>query len=396
MEICWPEISLPSGQWNFRSVPLLIRSASDIASPVRTLKVHSVLTGPGRSLFLGCGEGICRLTGSQLRCWGPKEGVEEDDWQSLYLSSNGDLWAVGAKHIATLPKGASTFQNRSIPEMQNPDSLIAITEDPQGRVLTSSGKQLLRWENGAWKTFDERQGLPPYGIAPVFVNPGGEVWFASNGHGLSRWLGYNLWETWTSAEGLQSDTIWGILRDRNGRLWVGNDNGLAFLDPGQKRFTPWPLPGLPEGQRVSGLAQSYDGAVWLGAGSTVFRIDAVTRKLAAVQCPGSILMVFADSRNRLWVGTKSGIDVINTSPERHQSYRCEASPGADQWTSHLTETPDGQIFAYARTGLFRLEGAAWHEDRSRPGLELGGNDSPLGLRRAEFPVGQSGARRGPS
>jgi signal transduction histidine kinase/ligand-binding sensor domain-containing protein/CheY-like chemotaxis protein len=367
--------SQSSEQWNFHQVPILDSQAS-------TLKVHSVLTGPGGALLLGCGEGICRLSGKDLRTWGPKEGVEEDNWQSLYLSSKGDLWALGAKHIVTLPKGASTFQNRSIPEMQNPDSLIAITEDPQGRILTSSGKQLLRWENGAWRTFDERQGLPPYGIAPVFVNPGGDVWFASNGHGLSRWLGYNLWETWTAAEGLQSDTIWGILRDLKGRLWVGNDNGLAYLDPGQQRFTPWPLAGLPPGQRVSGLAESDDGAIWLGAGSTVFRIDAVTRKAAAVQCRGSILMVFADSRNRLWIGTKSGIDFIETAidlhqRERHQSYRCEASPGMDQWTSHMTETADGQIFAYARTGLFRLEGSAWRKIEPGPELELGGNDSPV-------------------
>jgi signal transduction histidine kinase/ligand-binding sensor domain-containing protein/ActR/RegA family two-component response regulator len=366
-----------SGQWNFHQVPLLAPDASDPARTRSTLNVHSVLTGPGGSLLLGCGEGICRLAGSELRAWGRKEGVEEDNWQSLYLSSRGDLWAVGSKHIVTLPKGASTFQNRGIPEMQNPDSLIAIAEDPQGRVLTSSGKQLLRWEDGAWRTFDVRQGLPPYGIAPVFVNPAGDVWFASNGHGLSRWLGYNLWETWTAAEGLQSDTIWGILRDRTGRLWVGNDNGLAFLDPGRKRFTPWPLPGLTEGQRVSSLAASYDGAVWVGAGSTVFRIDALTRKLAAVPCTGAILMVLADSRNRLWVGTKSGIDFIDISPKESQSYRCEASPGADQWTSHLTETADGQVFAYARTGLFRLEGAAWHKIEPSPDVELGGNDSPL-------------------
>ncbi len=361
-----------SGQWDFHQVPLL-----DPQTPRLKLKVHSILTAPDGSLLLGCGEGICRLNGAQLRIWGPNEGVEDDNWQSLYLSSGGDLWALGSKHIVMLAKGASTFQNRSIPEMLNPDSLNTIAEDPQGRVLTSSGKQLLRWEDGAWRTFNERQGLPPYGMAPVFVNPAGDVWFAVNGHGLSRWLGYNLWETWTTAEGLQSDTIWGILRDRTGRLWVGNDNGLDFFEPGAKRFMPWPLPGLAKEQRVSGLAETHDGAIWVGAGSTVFRIDVLTRKTSAVACPGSILMVLADSRDRLWVGTKSGMDVINTSSSDRKNYRCEASPGMEQWTSHATETSDGQIFAYARNGLFHLEGSAWHKVEPGPGLELGGNDSPL-------------------
>ena len=258
-----------------------------LQTPRLKLKVHSILTAPDGSLLLRMRRRHLQVERRPVRIWGPNEGVEDDNWQSLYLSSGGDLWALGSKHIVMLAKGASTFQNRSIPEMLNPDSLNTIAEDPQGRVLTSSGKQLLRWEDGAWRTFNERQGLPPYGMAPVFVNPAGDVWFAVNGHGLSRWLGYNLWETWTTAEGLQSDTIWGLLRDRTGRLWVGNDNGLDFFEPGAKRFMPWPLPGLAKEQRVSGLAETHDGAIWVGAGSTVFRIDVLTRKTSAVACPGS-------------------------------------------------------------------------------------------------------------
>jgi ligand-binding sensor domain-containing protein len=140
--------------------------------------------------------------------------------------------------------------------MHNPDATNAITEDRQGRILTSSGSQVLRWENGAWNIFDERQGIVPYGIGPVFVNPAGEVWLASSGHGLSRWLGYNLWETWTSAEGLAKRYIWGVLRDRTGRLWVGNDNGVGLSGSGrQKIHAVGRFPDCRKEQRVSGLVR---------------------------------------------------------------------------------------------------------------------------------------------
>jgi len=364
----------PSGEWNFRKVPL-----ADPAAPALTLKVHSVvmsvMTSKDASLFLGCGDGICRLNGSQLQKWGEKEGLEKDNWQSLFVTSKGDFWALGLKHIATLPQGASRFQKRDVPDMQNPDSLNAITEDREGRVLTSSGKQVLRWENGAWRAFDERQGLPPYGVAPVFVNPAGEVWFASSGHGLNRWLGYNLWETWTTAEGLQSDTIWAELRDNRGRLWVGNDNGLAYLDPVAKRFKAWPLPGVPKGQRVSALAQSADGAVFVATGNTVVRIDPVTHSATNVKCNDAVLMVRADSHGRVWAGTKSGLELIKTAPG--PGSRLETSQSLDHWTAHVAETPDGKFFAYARNGLFRLDGGGWTKIDPGPGLELGGNDSPL-------------------
>ncbi len=353
-----------SDEWSFRKIPV-------------PGKVNSVVAGANGTLFIGCGEGVCRLKDSHLEEWGEKEGLKKDNWQSLFLSSKGDLWAWGNKHIAELPRGGFTFQDRDIPEMHNPDSTNAITEDRQGRILTSSGTRLMRWENGAWNTFDEHQGMPPFGIGPVFVNSEGEVWFASAGHGVSRWLGYNLWETWTTAEGLQSDTVWGILRDRTGRLWVGNESGLAFLAPGEKRFTPWRVPGLPQQQRVSGLTETKDGAIWAGTGTTVIRIDPMTLTSTSVNCDEPIRMVEADSQDRVWVGTKSGLYVVKVAQESHSGVRLEAVRSLDEGTSHVAETPDQQMFAYTRGGLFRLSGAGWRKIESGPGLELGGNDSPV-------------------
>lgn len=367
-----------SGDWNFHLVRV-----PDPASQGSALQIHSVLWETDGSLILGCGEGICRLHGSQVQKWGEKDGLRKDRWQSLYLSSRGDLWALGFAHIAELPTNSSIFQNRDVAEVHNTDGLNAITEDSEGRVLTSSGAELLRWEAGSWRIFNQRQGVPAYGIGPVFANPAGEVWFASSGHGLSRWLGYNLWETWTSAEGLQSDTIWGILRDRTGRLWVADDNGLAFLDPGRGKFTPWRLPGLSKEQRVSGLAESTDGAVWVGAGNTIFRIDPATGSSVSIKCADSIVMVEADSHDRLWVGGRSGLYVIDTATAARPGSRIEISRTLNHWTSHVTESSGGQVFASTRSGLFRLDGASWRKIDPGPGLEFG-NDSPLAFEAPNF------------
>jgi len=364
--------SSSSEEWSFHKISL-----PDPTAAGSTLKAHSVLARTDGSLIAGCGDGICRLKGSQVQKWGQREGLQKDIWQSLYLSSRGDIWALGNKHIASLPQGAAAFANRDVPVMHNPDATNTIAEDRQGRILTSSGSQVLRWENGTWNIFDERQGIVPYGIGPVFVNPAGEVWFAASGHGLSRWLGYNLWETWTTAEGLQSNIIWGILRDHTGRLWVGNDKGVAFLDPGNKRFTPWPLPGIPGEQRVSGVAESKDGAVWIGTGNTVFRIDPKTHLATSVNCNDLVRMVHADSAGRLWVGTTAGLYVIDSAQAKPRASRLQASLSLDFATWHVTEAPGQQIFAYTRKGLFRLAGSVWTKIQAVPGLELGGNDSPL-------------------
>jgi signal transduction histidine kinase len=77
------------------------------------------------------------------------------------------------------------------------------------------------------------------------------------------------------------------------------------------------------------------------------------------------------------VGTKFGLYAINVIQQPRHGVRLEASRSLDHGTSHVAETPDQQLFAYTWGGLFRLSGAVWRKIEPGPGLELGGNDSPL-------------------
>jgi signal transduction histidine kinase/CheY-like chemotaxis protein len=93
-----------------------------------------------------------------------------------------------------------------------------------------------------------------------------------------------------------------------------------------------------------------------------------------VNCSASIMMLRADSRGRMWVGTKGGLYVVDTGRETPQ---IQMSRSLAPWTAHVAESPDGHILAYAKTGLFRLDGSVWQKIDAGPGLEFGGNDSPL-------------------
>jgi len=115
----------------------------------------------------------------------------------------------------------------------------------------------------------------------------------------------------------------------------------------------------------------------VGTRNTVVRIDALTHASTNVQCKDLVRIIQADSHSRLWVGTKSALYVIDNAQDAGPDARPKLSRSLDQETSHLTETPDRQMFAYTRSGLFRLDGAAWRKIEPGPGLELGGNDSPV-------------------
>lgn len=63
----------------------------------------------------------------------------------------------------------------------------------------------------------------------------GNFWFGTRGEGVSRYDPYadsetSAWTTFTTEDGLASDTVYSIIQDRDGRLWFGTPGGsLAVM-----------------------------------------------------------------------------------------------------------------------------------------------------------------------
>ncbi|WP_293645294.1 diguanylate cyclase domain-containing protein [Thiolapillus sp.] len=65
----------------------------------------------------------------------------------------------------------------------------------------------------------------------------GSLWVATMGGGLNRWYladrkaGREVFHKYQKAQGLQSNTIYAVLEDREGFLWLSSNRGLSRLDP---------------------------------------------------------------------------------------------------------------------------------------------------------------------
>jgi ligand-binding sensor domain-containing protein len=68
----------------------------------------------------------------------------------------------------------------------------------------------------------------------------------------------------SKAQGLPSDLIWSIRRDRKGALWVGTSLGLARLDLTRPQEAPrtWTKKDGLGGDNVRWLGETADGAIW--------------------------------------------------------------------------------------------------------------------------------------
>jgi len=201
----------------------------------------------------------------------------------------------------------------------------------------------------------------------------GSLWIALLGGGLARWLGNWEWEAWTKKQGLPSDLIWSIRRDRKGALWVGTSLGLARLE-GRGLLRTWTKSEGLGGDNVRWLGETSDGAIWavMKPGS-VARIDPVSAKIRlfgasdGLPC-GTSHRGFIDHLDRLWIATNCGVFRSDRPSAAGHFNRIDqpASLGIAVWS--IAEDQQGTMWITTPEGLWRLTGGQWRQYGKADGL----------------------------
>ncbi len=175
-------------------------------------------------------------------------------------------------------------------------------------------------------------------------------------------------------QGLSQNSVYAMLQDRMGFLWIGTDDGLNRYD-GYRfevlRSSPGGhLDSLSE-NRIRALCEDRDGILWIGTRSgglnrydrrsrtsTRFRHDpAVEDSLGADR----VWVIHQDRGGTLWVGTDGGLD--HFEPEQAGTFNHLRHDPADPTSlGHdlvriLHEDRAGNLWAGTRRGLNRLDAA---------------------------------------
>jgi signal transduction histidine kinase/ActR/RegA family two-component response regulator len=349
-------------------VPIIPMGRSGVVPPI-----NSVVAAPDGSLLLGCGKELCRLRGDSLEVWGEENGVPKDDWAGLLITAQGDVWARGIAHIVRLAHGESKFRRLDVPgNRRSKDEFLDLTTDAEGRLLVLNDSNLARWEGDHWQIFEARQGLPAFKLTSLFVDVRGGVWIGSVGHGLSKWLGYDEWEHWTKADGLQSDIVWAILHDKSGRLWVGNEEGLAVRNPSSRRFEPWTKPKWAS-ESIQSIVQSKDGAIWAASlPGHIERIEPGTGRISEAAVEAKLARILCDTSDRIWVVTTKGLYIINAADAQNPRRSFVPRKLMDGHIQDVAEAPDGRIFVRTNTSILRFDGTVPHSIDLAGQVRVGG------------------------
>ncbi len=243
-----------------------------------------------------------------------------------------------------------------------------------------------------------KDGLPEQGINSVIQDSRGFIWLATYS-GLSKFDGYRF-TTYrnnpASTNSLRSNFVNSLVEDKKGRLWIGHSNGLDLFDLRTEKFYfHWPDSGDRQDVSGVGLRQRRDGKIWICTpkgvfvadpetlsvakfpqlsnptrdiaetknGSVVsvswqlgvFYVDAKTGKTTqythdprnpkSVADPSS-LSVMIDHLDRIWVGTKTGLELFNPHEKSFTHYPTKSD------VINIQEDPTGEIWLACVDGLY--------------------------------------------
>ncbi|GLQ92044.1 ligand-binding sensor domain-containing diguanylate cyclase [Dyella acidisoli] len=311
----------------------------------------------GHTLWFGCGKSLCQLIDNQLHVWDEHKGVPADTWTSYLLDRNGTLWVRSPLYIRTLSSGSAAFANHDLPGARVVTAYLDMIQDDQGRMLTRANDGLARWEGDRWRIFDKRNGLPDIGIDALLYDRSHVLWIGTYGRGVLQWRGYDQFESWQTAQGLDSSPSWAIARAQTGALWVGDELGGSVLAPGSERLTAWPLKAPPLAQETIGLYALPDGDMLAAYYSgELLRYHAREGRTEEVtHSPAYIHDLFVDSRGSIWLCTERGLYVH----DGHKLRRAGANIVPDTVFSDAKEDAKGRLWFSGEAGLFRLDHGQW-------------------------------------
>jgi diguanylate cyclase (GGDEF)-like protein len=298
--------------------------------------------------------------------WGKGEQLAEDEWESILLDGERNLWAAGRKHVMVMLAGTSRFMDRSIPgsDPENTYGNAPLTEDPEGRVLVPTEDGVARWEGKGWAQIGHANGFQRIShSAGVAFDATGDAWIGGHGNGVFHWFGYRDWEGWDDAQGLPSSLVWVLQPLPGGGVLAGTDSGPASIDPHSSRARqisstrPWKY-----GQ-VDGVGVDRDGSVWVGGMTgSVLRIDPKTgRTEERAKLPASMEDVVQDSQGRLFFTVRPAGIFVRESP-RAAPHRILAADSLLDTSARIPagcESPDGAVWFLDGNRLLRRQDAKW-------------------------------------
>ncbi len=274
---------------------------------VTGVRIRNVFRDRDGALWIGTeGSGVYRKANNQLSHYTAESGLVNNFVRAFLQSKDGSVWIGTDEGVSRwTPHGFKNYQMRDGLCYFSTRSLL---EDREGNIWIGTDHGVSRLHDGKFETDGVTEALKSEKVWAIHQDSDGALWFGTRTGGLYRWRSNNL-SQFTTANGLASNSIYELVEDPRGSLWISGPNGIsevgrrdldAAADHPGRRVT-LTLYGISEGlqalqmcggEKPAGLLTSH-GEVWFPSSKGPVRIN-VDQPRPSERAPVLVDQVMAD------------------------------------------------------------------------------------------------------
>ncbi len=273
----------------------------------------------------------------------------------LFEDSSGNLWFGDLNGVYYLKNG-EIKKYITADGVPNRMSLRPFLEDGDGSIWFASalpwieGVGVVRFKDGKFKAFGKQNGLSSNFVANLFKDREGTIWVTTD-KGLNS-LQKQFVKSYSTAEGLISNEVYPLLQTRNGDIYIGTMQGLS-------KFRNGSFENLPhrneKGDKISvtSLYEDRLGRLWIGVVGDLYILENGRLKSVSGFNKITVWAINNDREGNIWVGSEKGLFKFHDDEIIAKYSTANGLPSDD--VKMIYEDSSGAIWFGTYGGLARLD-----------------------------------------
>ena len=293
-----------------------------VTDALATASILAIMEDREGDLWVGTeAGGLHILRDQRFRIIGARDGLASDATTAVVEDKDGALWVgtqgAGLSALTRSSAGQIKATAWTLREGLMSDLILSLAAAPNGDVWVGTPDGLNRLHGKKVDAFTSADGLPDDFIRSLLVDTDKSLWIGTR-RGLVHWINppgsanaaaqQPRMTILTQANGLGSDTVGALVRDKSDNLWVATLGGLSRLRDGSvSNYTT--ANGLSSNV-VTALLPLDDGTLLIGTQDRGWNLWN-GKRFVAVSGGGldqlTIHAILDDTEDHLWFATSNGI-----------------------------------------------------------------------------------------
>lgn len=299
--------------------------SDDETSVLINLSVYRLIQDLEGVVWAATSEGLYKIENNQAHLVTTVQGLPNAPIYTLMLTRQGQLIVGGEQGAWSLTEGMFT----PVHEKLKGESISSLLEDKNNDIwLGTINKGLFRLSPQGLEQLDESAGLPGNRILSLLQDRENSIWVGTNG-GLYR-LREAPFSSWTKKRGLSGDYVRTVLSHSDGSIWVGGSTGINRIE--DDKVESFLHAQYDKPLSVLSLAEDNNGDMWLGTYTSGVmrivdgRVHTVLNRDSGL-ASNEVRALLFDDKQRLWIGTASGLTRIEQDGSLMQFTSAQGLPG---------------------------------------------------------------------